>query len=432
MTKTTPRHGDAFVLSLGQAGDGLPVSLSGEELRKHVAVIDTRTGMLDWEHALLRETARAGGASIVLDLWPSADRPAQLAGFLRAAGRGRSLYQFAPANPGRSESWNPLRRGTAEQVANKLALLLPSGRMDAAEKVALQASLTAVVAALQAAKLGFTLGDVALLLRYGTARAELAERLPAGAAQAAFAAWSEQHKRPDHASVRKGFSELAKRIDALLATECGRLLNVAAPTIDFGAVLAEGACLYVPLAISEEPEARTVLRLMFAEMAVVFAQRDAKAIPALICLSDAARHVAVDRNLLAAATAAQVCFVAGLRADEVREPHDFIGALFHEAGTQLVAGGGDFTLGLLARVLGAAPDDTLVVRHASDAMQLVRRPQPVATVAAQFRSVQRRAVTLGVGERAFGLEARASEFVPPPTGTRHLYAVGSTGPSVIG
>jgi hypothetical protein len=425
--RTTPAHLPRdFILPLGATEDGRVASLTGDDLLDHLVVFDERGGALRWENALLCEQSNAGGGWIAFDQWPSPVRPPYLAASLREAGRGGDFRILDHSRPDRSERWNPLRLGTAAEVAGKLMLLIPSGEIPAEQRAALRDMLAALARAWQAAPARPALSDVALLLRYANARAALEEQMSPGVERDAFARWCAEYQLRGAAWLKQAATRMADWIDAFVATDCGVLLDDAQASLDFVDIVASGQCLYLPVAISRSPAARTLAKLLMAELALVVARAKAAERPVLVSLSDVARAIPLDASLLASARRAGIGFFAALRADESPEGEDFISTLMREAGTKLICGDNFYVLNLVTEFLGKSPERTLVRRGRT--MQLVMRAREESRSLPDLLPGRRAPAPLAEGERLLALAARAHEFVPKVR-TRNaaapLYAVRS-------
>ena len=173
-------------------------------------------------------------------------------------GRSDDFYVLNVDKPENSNTYNPILRGDADEVASRLLNLLPSSENNPGADFYRQSAnyaLTVITGALKAAKRRYHFSDLAILLQSSRALSELERIVPAGTPERMslqvfldqFRKKSKEGVQIDVDRVKQVLGGMSGRIATFAQGKFGKVFNTYAPEIDLTDIVVNNKCLYVML-----------------------------------------------------------------------------------------------------------------------------------------------------------------------------------------
>lgn len=167
---------------IGYTSDkGLPIGLQHEIMTRHISIVgQSGTGKSVFNRSLLFQHALNGGGFLHIDGKNDDGDFQKLYSLMKSIGREDEVYLLDFDNPEISNTYNPILYGDPDEVATRIVSLIPfSENSPGSDHYRSEATiaLTTFVAALQAAKLAYSMIDLSLLMMSDKALMELDEKL---------------------------------------------------------------------------------------------------------------------------------------------------------------------------------------------------------------------------------------------------------------
>lgn len=169
-------------LLIGHTSDnGIPIGLYHEIMTRHISIVgQSGTGKSVFNRNLLFQHALTGGGLMHIDGKNDDGDFIKFYSLMKSIGRGEDVLVIDVDNPELSNTYNPILYGDADEVASRIISLIPfSENSPGSDHYRSESTiaLTTFVAALQKAKLAYSMIDLALLLMSDKAIMELDEKL---------------------------------------------------------------------------------------------------------------------------------------------------------------------------------------------------------------------------------------------------------------
>jgi hypothetical protein len=246
-------------LRVGYTRDNaLPLDIADAFLQRHTAIIgQSGVGKTTLGEYLLWQQACRGGGFIFIDAKLDADTRDKLALMMTLLGRSDDFYVLNVDDPEHSNSYNPILRGDADEVASRLLNLQPSAENNPGADHYRQTAnyaLTVFIGALKAAKRRYHFLDLAILMQSTQAMEQLERMTPPGAEKMALQVFLDQYRKRskegvtlDAERVRNVLGGMGGRIAAFAQGKFGRVFNTYTPEVDLTDIVVRNKCLYVML-----------------------------------------------------------------------------------------------------------------------------------------------------------------------------------------
>ena len=238
--------------------NGLPVDVEDGYLTRHCAIIgQSGVGKTTLGEYLLWQQAVRGGGFIFIDAKLDAATRDKLNLMMQLCGRGDEFYVLNVDQPENSNTYNPILKGDADEVASRLLNLLPSTENSpGADFFRQQANyaLTVLTGALKSAKRRYDFSDLAILLQSDRALESIL-RLPLEPeARMTLEVFLNQFRKKDKGGasldinkVKEVLGGMSGRIALFSQGKFGRVFNTYVPEIDLTDIVVNNKCLYVML-----------------------------------------------------------------------------------------------------------------------------------------------------------------------------------------
>lgn len=256
---------------------GKPVVISWDDWMRHAFIVG-QSGMgktVFGEWVMFQQIMRGGGI-LWIDGKVDASNIRKLDAMCAYAGRRDDLRVINPGNPDFSNTYNPILYGDPDEVASRVLSLIPSTESNAGADFYKQKSnqgMTTLVAAIQAARLAYSFGDIAILLQNEKALDYLTKLLPLSTdAGRQLALFIESLKTVDRQGQRvidikkinDLFGGLGGRMHMFGSLNFGRVTNTYAPEVDLYDSVRRNQIVYLPLPTMGKNEAAS----NFGKMAI--------------------------------------------------------------------------------------------------------------------------------------------------------------------
>jgi intracellular multiplication protein IcmO len=235
------------------------VDIENQFLMRHTAIIgQSGVGKTTLGEYLLWQQAARGGGFIFIDAKLDVETRDRLGYMMAAMGRSDDFYVLNVDQPHNSNTYNPILRGDADEVASRLLNLLPSSENSPGADFYRQSAnhaLTAIVGALKAAKRRYHFSDMAILLQSARALAELERLVPPGTPERMnlqvfldqFRKRGKEGVQIDVNRVKEVLGGMSGRIATFAQGKFGKVFNTYAPEIDLTDIVVNNKCAYVML-----------------------------------------------------------------------------------------------------------------------------------------------------------------------------------------
>lgn len=237
----------------------LGVDIHDDLLQRHTAIVgQSGVGKTVLGEFLLWQQAVRGGGFIFIDAKLDAETRDRLGLMMELLGRSDDFYVLNVDKPENSNTYNPILRGDADEVASRLLNLLPSSENNPGADFYRQSAnyaLTVITGALKAAKRRYHFSDLAILLQSPRALSELERIVPAGTPERMslqvfldqFRKKSKEGVQIDVDRVKQVLGGMSGRIATFAQGKFGKVFNTYAPEIDLTDIVVNNKCLYVML-----------------------------------------------------------------------------------------------------------------------------------------------------------------------------------------
>ena len=237
----------------------LPVDISNDFLQRHTAIIgQSGVGKTVLGEFLLWQQAVRGGGFIFIDAKLDAETRDRLGVMMEILGRADDFYVLNVDNPANSNTYNPILRGDADEVASRLLNLLPSSENNPGADFYRQSAnhaLTVITGALKAARRRYHFSDLAILLQSARALSELERIVPPGSPERMslqvfldqFRKRNKEGVQIDVNRVKEVLGGMSGRIATFAQGKFGKVFNTYTPEIDLTDIVVNNKCLYVML-----------------------------------------------------------------------------------------------------------------------------------------------------------------------------------------
>lgn len=240
------------------------VDVSDDVAMRHLGIIG-QSGVgktVLGQNLLWQQTARGGGW-IFVDAKLDRDTRDQLGYMMRIMGREQDYYVFDSSDPANSNTYNPLLRGSGDEVASRLLNLLPVAEENPGADHYRQAAnyaLSVIIRALQACGMAYHFGDLSILLQSPAALQDLefkVSNLPGDKAREAssglrvfldqYRSMGKEGPQIDMKRLKDTLGGMAGRIATFAQGDFGAVMNHTNPEIDLPDIMLNNKCLYVML-----------------------------------------------------------------------------------------------------------------------------------------------------------------------------------------
>lgn len=295
--------------------------LSDADLVRHILVIGHGSQAETLRDSLLSQNIKRGGGALVIDDKPGAGTLVWLQKYVVSCGREADLLIIDPANPAESLPYNPILRGSVEEVAQRVMDIVDVpglGASDGSDRRKLQAyvGLLALIGALRRVTPKYTVMDLAMLLADPTAVSRLESRFLATAPEphcakrlseflAGISAKPGEPINPedglrvvDHTKLKSLFGGLGGRLFAMGIGNFGRVLAPDTPGVDLAEVIRQKKIVYFALPVMGQGAGhRSIGRLLLGDLRAAVSllsadpERDRSAPPFMVFLPDATDYL---------------------------------------------------------------------------------------------------------------------------------------------
>lgn len=246
-------------LRLGFTKDnGLPIDIPNNLQMRHTAIIGTSgVGKTTLGYYMLWQQAIRGGGWIFIDAKLDEATRNLLGYMMKLLGREDDFYVLNINDPSNSNTYNPILKGDADEVASRLLNLLPSAENNPGADYYRQTAnhaLTVLAGALKAAKLRYHFGDMAILLQSGQALSALERMVPPGPEKMQLQVFLDQFRKRtkegvivDTDKLKQLLGGMSGRLAFFAQGKFGQVFNTYAPEIDLTDIVLGNKFLYVML-----------------------------------------------------------------------------------------------------------------------------------------------------------------------------------------
>ena len=252
------------------------VDITNDIAQRHICIVGQsgvgKTVLGEW---LLYQQIVRGGGFLFIDAKLDQSTRDRLWALVNSCGRQDDFYVINPADPGNSNTYNPILYGSGSEVASRLLNLLPntenSPGSDHYKQTANQA-LMCLVAALKSANKMYHFGDLSVLLQSPRALDQLSRIADQNsdegrALQVFLGQYRMQTKNGveiDMKKIKDSFGGIAGRISTFAQGTFGKVFNTITPEVDMTDVVLNNKMVLVMLPTMGQDTAA----LSFAKMCV--------------------------------------------------------------------------------------------------------------------------------------------------------------------
>jgi len=236
-----------------------PVDVADQFLMRHTAIIgQSGVGKTTLGEYLLWQQAARGGGFIFIDAKLDVETRDRLGFMMESLGRSDDFYVLNVDQPDNSNTYNPILRGDADEVASRLLNLLPSSENSPGADYFRQTAnhaLTVITGALKAARRRYHFSDLAILMQSARALAELERMVPSGTPERMslqifldqFRKKGKEGVQIDVDKIKTVLGGMSGRIATFGQGKFGRVMNTYTPEIDLTDIVVNNKCLYAML-----------------------------------------------------------------------------------------------------------------------------------------------------------------------------------------
>jgi intracellular multiplication protein IcmO len=239
--------------------NALPLDIADGSLMRHTAIIgQSGVGKTTLGEYLLWQQAVRGGGFVFIDAKLDAETRDRLGFMMEVLGRADDFYVLNVDKPENSNTYNPILRGDADEVASRLLNLLPSSENSPGADFYRQSAnhaLTVIAGALKGARRRYHFSDLAILLQSARALSELERMVPPGTPERMslqvfldqFRKRGKEGVQIDVNRVKEVLGGMSGRIATFAQGKFGKVFNTYTPEIDLTDIVINNKCLYVML-----------------------------------------------------------------------------------------------------------------------------------------------------------------------------------------
>lgn len=241
-----------------------PVDIEDDLAMRHTAIIG-QSGVgktVLGESMLWQQTARGGGWLFVDAKLDRGTRD-HLAAMMRILGREDDFLVLDSSDAGNSNYYNPILRGSGDEVASRLMNLLPVAEDNPGADHYRQAAnyaLSVIVSCLKACNMVYHFGDLSILLQSPSALADLERRTAAAGTRQGheaargmqvfldqYRAMTKSGPQIDMKRIKDTLGGMAGRIATFAQGDFGAVMNHVNPDIDLTDAIMNNKCVYMML-----------------------------------------------------------------------------------------------------------------------------------------------------------------------------------------
>lgn len=312
-------------LTVGWDTEGGWIELSKEAQQRHTLILGSSgSGKTQLLLSLLSQQVARGGGVLMIDA--KVDRSAldAVLAICRQANRLHDLRVIWPPDPSVSHSWNPLLRGSLEEILGRVMALWGVDTRGEADfwKGSAHTIISAVLGAMRRVNPAITFNDLYLALTTSDVLLWLEGQMPPGTEEAAALAaflsnYRTQQGRLNVDQLKRLTGGAPQYLYPYAWGDLGRIMNHTAPSLDLLDALSQGLIVYVALPIlARTEEAIAMARMLIADLKQAVGalqQRQDKPDPPFLVLMDEASaysNVQGIERLFEQARSAHVALVA--------------------------------------------------------------------------------------------------------------------------
>ena len=320
-----PSPGTPDALVLGWAGRAGWIRLGLEAQQRHTLVLGgTGSGKTQFLLSLLAQQVARGGGVLMIDAKVDRSALQSVLSICRHVNRLHDLRLIWPPDPAISDTWNPLLRGSLEEVLSRVMALWELDRRGEAEffRAAAQDIIRAVLGALKRLNPYVTMNDLYVALNTADLLLWLEGQVPPGTEEGAIltaflANYRKGQAQLDIDRLKRLTGGASLHLSAYASGSLGKIMNHTAPSLDLLQAMQEGQIVYVALPIlARTEEAVAMARMLVADLKQAVGalqQAPEKPNPPFLVLMDEASaysNVQGIERLFEQARSAQVALVA--------------------------------------------------------------------------------------------------------------------------
>lgn len=312
-------------LTLGWDPQGSWICLTNRALQHHVLLLGSSgSGKTQLLLSLLAQQIQRGGGGLMIDAKVDRSALQTIVALCREADRLEDLRVLWPPSPRISHSWNPLLRGSIQEVLSRVMALWGTGAKGEAEfwRGSAHTVLHAVLGAMIRINPRVTFNDLYLALTSADALLWLERTVPPGTEEASaltafLSNFRNQQGRLNVDHLKRMTGGVPQYLSAYAWGDLGQIMNHTGPSLDILEALTDGQIVYVALPIlARTEEATAMARMLIADLkqAVGALQQriDKPRVPFLVLMDEASSYTNVDgvERLFEQARSAGVALVA--------------------------------------------------------------------------------------------------------------------------
>ena len=236
-----------------------PLDIEDPLLMRHTAIVgQSGVGKTTLGEYVLWQQAVRGGGFIFIDAKLDSETRDRLGFMMEILGRADDFYVLNVDKPENSNTYNPILRGDADEVASRLLNLQPSAENNPGADHYRQTAnyaLTVVTGALKAARRRYHFSDLAILMQSARALSELERIVPPGTPERmSLQVFMDQLRKRTKEGVQLDVTKMkdllggmAGRIATFAQGKFGKVFNTYSPEIDLTDIVMNNKCCYVML-----------------------------------------------------------------------------------------------------------------------------------------------------------------------------------------
>lgn len=286
-TPYKPPEGKAMQgLLIGYTCDsGEPVYLDYEHAMRHVFILgQSGVGKTVAASLLMYQQIQSGGGLLFIDGKIDAKNIEQIYHYCCYTGRQHDFLVINPDDPDKSNTYNPVLFGDADEKADGILQLIPSTETNPGAdfyKQEAKQALTTLIRALQTCKLAYNMIDLTVLLMSGNALLELERKLAQAAADSdelkEFSLFLDKFRQPqtpqnptgglDMKKLKDVFGGIGGRLYSFGTGKFGRVMNTYEPEVNLYEAIRGNKIVYVALpTMGKDTTARNFGRMVIADL----------------------------------------------------------------------------------------------------------------------------------------------------------------------
>ncbi|QKE37322.1 MAG: TraM recognition domain-containing protein [Ferrovum myxofaciens] len=255
---------------------GEPLYASFDEMVRHISIVgQSGVGKTVFGQLLMFQQMAAGGGLVFVDGKLDSETLNEIYRMAAYHGREHDVLVINPGNPEFSNTYNPIRYGDPDEVADRIVALIPSTESDAGAdhyKQSAKQGCTVLIAALQKTGLSYTFIDLVILLQSPTDLMNLEEMLPVDSPERGnLAIFLDQYRVPDKTGqktidikrLKETFGGIIGRLFTFGTGSFGGVMNTTSPEINLFEAIKANKIIYVMLPTMGKSQTASNLGKMF-------------------------------------------------------------------------------------------------------------------------------------------------------------------------